>query len=80
MKNYRQCIVEKPNEAGNGTIIRTFWGEGEFAQVGRVVKVQENDGTWTQGWRVTFASQETVNEKFVEKARHAHTKLSTFEA
>ena len=74
MKNYRQCIVEKQSSTGNGTMTRTFWGDEEYATVGRVVKVQEDDGTWSQGWRVIFTSRETVSEKFVEKARHAHTK------
>jgi hypothetical protein len=69
---YRQMTLEKP--IGSGLSRRTIWGPTRFAEVGRVVKVEENDGSWSEGWTVKSVHSDPLPEKYVRHMSHAHTR------
>lgn len=50
---------------GTGRLERTIWGPSEYMVVGKVVKVEENDGSWTQDWVVRSVYGEPMPEKLV---------------
>jgi len=53
--NMRQCILEKCS--GNGSLRLTAWLPLKFAVKGKVVRLRDKDGNWSDGWMVkeTFA-------------------------
>jgi hypothetical protein len=71
-QRYRQCTLQK--REGVATLSRTIWGPDACVQVGRVVKVEEHDGTWTQGWTVVAVHGESLPERYVKQMSHAHTR------
>lgn len=70
---YQQCTLEKPSPRG-GKVVRTIWGPSKYLQVGRQVKVEEDDGEWSQGWTVMAVYGEPLPEKYVRHQSHAHTR------
>lgn len=44
---YRQCMLEKPS--GQAVIRTTAWLPEEFAKVGKVVRLKEDDGWVVKG-------------------------------
>lgn len=70
--NYRQCKLQK--KTANGTMEQTSYIPEPFCQVGRILKLREDDGTWNDGWKVIFASSMSHSEKWVNQQSHAHTK------
>ncbi len=69
---YKQCRLEKVE--GNSKIERMIWGPSKHAIEGKVVKVEEDDGSWTQGWTVVSASGVELEERYVRNLSHAHTR------
>lgn len=69
---YRQCTLEK--QQGTATVSRTIWGPDECVRVGKRVKVEENNGTWTEGWTVVAVHGEPLPERYVGHMSHAHTR------
>ncbi len=51
---YRQCKLVKKIEAG--TRHQTSYLPEEFAKVGKIVKLRDDDGEWEDGWLVAEAS------------------------
>ena len=49
--HYRQCRLVRPVAAGEYVVVS--WIPDQFAERGRVVKLKADDGTWSDGWRVT---------------------------
>jgi hypothetical protein len=70
---YKQGVLTKPSENG-GTITRVFWGPEKYMIPGRLVKVEEDDGTWTEGWTVKSASGQAMPKDIVVHQSHAHTR------
>jgi hypothetical protein len=69
---YRQCVLRKAQDSA--VAFRVLWGQTPYAEVGRRVKVQEDDGTWTHGWEVVSVHGEPVSEQYIVRQRHAHTR------
>lgn len=69
---YRQCTVEKPTETGRQRW--TFWAPENKAVVGNTVKVEETNGTWSEGWTVVEAYNAVLPEKVVQHRSHDHTR------
>ena len=45
---YRQCRLVK--KIRDGETIQTSYIPAEFAKLGRIVKIREDDGSWDDGW------------------------------
>lgn len=69
---YQQCTLEK--KQGAATLSRTIWGPASHTKVGRVVRVEEDDGNWTEGWTVAAVHGEPLPERYVRYLSHAHTR------
>ena len=60
---YNQCRLSRDKH-------RTVtWIPREFAKVGKVIKIRDDDGLWTDGWRVDEVWTEVDEEMVVELAR-----------
>ncbi len=69
---YCQCKVRKNTDSG--TLSRVFWTDLTRAVTGKEVKVQDDDGSWSDGWTVDEVYNQVVDEATLNKMRHAHTK------
>lgn len=74
MKNqtYQQCTLQKCE--GVSILTRIIWGPSEFTKVGREVKVEEDDGSWTHNWVVVAVHGEPLPEKYVKHQSHAYAR------
>ena len=55
-EKYVQCRLIKwvdPNDDHNGFLITISWLPEKFAKVYNVLKLKNDDGTWSDGWQVT---------------------------
>jgi hypothetical protein len=71
-RNYRQCTLEK--RQGAARVTRTIWGPDPCVRVGNAVKVEENDGTWSEGWTVVAVHGDPLPERYVRYVSHAYTR------
>jgi hypothetical protein len=67
---YRQCRVVK--RIPNGECIQMSWLPAEFASVGKILKLRDDDGVWDDGWVVREVGNETTEEHltFVDQIHH----------
>ena len=65
---YSQMTLKRTRSKSTDT--RVIWGPSEKAVVGNEVKVEEDDGTWTEGWVV-----EHVHSTVSKKAANAMSQL-----
>lgn len=42
--------------------------------VGKIVKVEEDNGEWSEGWTVEFASEKSLPKDYVVHQSHAYTR------
>jgi hypothetical protein len=66
---YQQCKIEK-----NDGSYRVIWGPSEKLIIGKNIKVEEDNGEWTEGWIVKEIYGEPLPEKYVRHMSHAHTR------
>lgn len=57
---YRQCRLQK--RLGEGITELMSWIPEQFANVGSVVKLRDDNGVWEDGWFVAFASQTRLDD------------------
>ena len=58
---YRQCrLVKKVRE---GEAFQMSYIPAEFASVGRVVKLREEDGAWDDGWVIRLVGESMTEEQ-----------------
>jgi hypothetical protein len=69
---YQQGTLRK--EQGDSTLSRTIWGPADKMVPGNHVKVEEDNGSWTDGWLVAAVHGEPLPEKLVRHMGHAHTR------
>jgi hypothetical protein len=69
---YRQCRLVK--KIRDGESIQTSYIPAEFARVGRVVKVREEDGAWDDGWVIRLVGGSITAEQLTELER-AHRRF-----
>jgi hypothetical protein len=69
---YVQCSVMKID--GGSTLQRTFWTNADKAEVGRAVKIEEDDGSWSEGWEVSAVYGPPLPKTYVQYMSHAHTR------
>jgi hypothetical protein len=63
---FRQCELQK-----RGGDTQVVWIPVTFAHVGKVVKVKMEDGTWSDGWKVTQTySTRTRTEALAAESDH----------
>jgi hypothetical protein len=67
-----QCRLEKMN--GEAKLSRTIWGNADKALVGSVVKIEEDDGSWTADWVVKAVYGLPMPKKAVQHRSHDHTR------
>jgi hypothetical protein len=65
---YIQCEIVR----GNST--RVIWANSDKAIVGNLVKVEEDDGSWSEGWFVKSVYGEAKPRAEVIHQSHAHTR------
>lgn len=53
---------------------RVIWGNSDKAITGNVVKVEEDDGSWTTDWIVKQTHGEAKPRSWVQHQSHAHTR------
>lgn len=53
--HYRQCRLVRPVQSGEQVVVS--WIPDQFAEVDRVVKLRDDAGEWTDGWRVAEAGR-----------------------
>jgi hypothetical protein len=53
--HYRQCLLQK--RLANSRVEMTTFLPREFAVVGSVVKLRQDDDSWEDGWHVMHAGQ-----------------------
>jgi hypothetical protein len=67
---YVQMRLEKLNKEHGGTKRRVLWAKEKFAQVGMMVKVKEDDGSWSYGWKVINCWEKAKKEDVMERQRY----------
>ena len=65
---YIQCDLVKGNSK------RTIWVNADKAIKGNLVKIEEDDGTWNEGWAVQEIYGEPRPKAEVIHQSHAHTR------
>lgn len=63
MKNtyYKQCSIER--REGKSTISQVAWIPKKFSTVGGVIKIKNDDDTWTDGWVVKSVGSSELEER-----------------
>lgn len=51
MEYFVQCLLYKDSPLG-GFLLTVSWLPEKFAHVGKVLKLENDDKTWSNGWRV----------------------------
>jgi hypothetical protein len=69
---YRQCRMVK--RLRDGEAIETSYLPAEFAKVGRIVKVREEDGAWDDGWVIRSVGGTLTEEQLADLER-AHRRF-----
>lgn len=69
---YRQCKVEKWE--GFSKISRIFWGPEQHTVVGKQVKIEEDNGEWSEDWIVAEVYRTSLPERLVQHRSHDHTR------
>jgi hypothetical protein len=69
---YVHCSLQK--REGTSTLHRTIWANADKATVGRIVKIEEDNGEWTQGWEVMAVHGEPRPKDIVQHQSHAYTR------
>jgi hypothetical protein len=74
---YTQCRLVK--KIRGGETIQTSYIPTEFAKVGRVVKVREDDGSWDDGWVIRIVGGSLTEEQLtaLEKAHRRFERETT---
>jgi len=73
---YRQCKLERPFVQGRreeGTFVEhrkdgsfevlVSWISDKIAQIGNVVRLKDEEGNWSEGWRVVEAWERRKGER-----------------
>lgn len=69
---YIQCTVQRIE--GTSVLKRTIWGNADKAIVGNSVKIEENDGSWSEPWEVIAIHGNAISKKRAVENSHLHTK------
>jgi hypothetical protein len=77
---YKQCVLERVNSPISFSMT-TSWLPEEFATIGQFVKLKQEDGTWSDGWKVISANFRVEENKLPDphreiKAHRRNTKDS----
>ena len=48
---YTQCVLKRPSDGG--FLVDNAWIPSEFAKLGKVLKIKQDDNIWQDGWKVT---------------------------
>ena len=74
---YKQCILSKPTPKGK--LMEVAWIPVEFAKKGKILKLKQEDGEWTDGWIVEDVGS-TLNPieviETVQKSAKDHRKTT----
>ena len=68
-KHYCQCHLERPVEGGQGSMVMVSWIPSHLAQVGLVVNLKNDEGEWTNGWKVTYAGPKRDGDDIEARSR-----------
>lgn len=71
-KDLRQMCLQVKLRRGNES--RVTWANADRATLGREVKVEEDDGTWSEGWIVDEVHGPPVSQKIIQHRSHDYTR------
>ena len=66
---YAQCALRRT--IVDGSVTTTSWVPAEFAKLGRVLKLRNDHGQWTNGWIVESVGSQIVDTADVPDSRSA---------
>jgi hypothetical protein len=69
---YRQCSLIQ--DRGRATCQYVTWLPEIFARLGDVVRLRQDDGSWSDGWKIDFVGPWKLSEEHMRKASRAHLK------
>ena len=75
--HFRQCKLVKPSEGG--TMHSITWLPEKFCALGKYVKLKNDDGSWTDGWKVeeVYPSRRTLDEANIASDVYRHHRKAT---
>lgn len=50
------------------------WIPEQFANVGKFIKIKKDDGSWDDGWEVTYASENKLDAASADQASQMYKK------
>ena len=53
-KHEYYCWCEMKKNVPGGVKVDMAWIPEKFAQIDKYIKIKQNDGTWEDGWKVTY--------------------------
>lgn len=71
---YSQCLLQK--ESNSGFIKTVAYIPSQFAKVDSYIKLKDEDGLWTDGWKVLSAGEPTDHAPDYRKSIRNHRKLT----
>lgn len=74
MPNSDEPYVQVSVKLVGKNIFRTFWTQKEKASVGKIVKVEENDGTWSNDWEIIEVYNTVLPKSIVNERSRDYTK------
>ncbi len=62
---FKHCRLNKKCDVGH--LEKITWIPEEFAMIGKTIKIrdEEDHNTWSDGWKVTFASETRLAENML---------------
>jgi hypothetical protein len=63
-KNHKQCLLRQCENT-----YMVSWIPSHLARVGRTVKLQDDEGNWSEGWTVVEVYQTCPTNEAVERSR-----------
>ncbi len=72
MKEYflKQCRLER--KVPNGTATLVSYIPEQFAKLGKFVKLRNEEGEWTDGYKVVFASEGRMSSNSIVEVERRH--------
>ena len=67
-------VMKKLNDDNLTTCGRTFWTQKEKAVIGKIVKIEEDDGSWSTDWEIVQVYKTELPKSVVQDRSHDYTR------
>ena len=68
MEFYYQCEMKKKIN-DTSYIVDVAWIPAKFAKIGKWVKIKQENGTWDDGWQITYVGAKQKEEIVKDRER-----------